>query len=97
MRLSDISGSTSVSIATSSDSGSTWSPYAGAPSVSANIYGGKIAISALGTTLLWSQMTGASGVQFSSNGAAFALSQGVPSGAIIAADKQNDTDRKSVV
>jgi len=91
VRLSGISGGTTVSLATSSDGGVSWTPYAGAPAVSANVYGGKIAISALGDTLLWTQATGLDGVQFSKNGSTFASSTGVPSGANIASDKLKNT------
>ncbi|KLO08325.1 CEL6 protein [Schizopora paradoxa] len=44
VRLSGIASSSTVSVATSTNGGSTWSPYAGAPSPSENIYGGKIAM-----------------------------------------------------
>ena len=71
MRLAGIAASTTVSVATSTDGGSSWSPYAGAPSVSENVYGGKIAMSASGDTLLWAQATGFSSVMVSKNGAAF--------------------------
>ena len=80
-------------MATSFDGGETWTPYAGAPSPSENIYGGKIAMSANGDTLLWSQATGFSGVRVSKNGAAFMASTGLPSGSTItiASDKLNNT------
>ncbi|KAL5482494.1 hypothetical protein ACEPAI_9088 [Sanghuangporus weigelae] len=93
VRVSGMSGSTSVSIATSTDGGETWSPYAGAPSPSENIYGGKIALSANGDTLLWTQANGFSGVRVSKNGAAFTTSTGLPSGSTItiASDKLNNT------
>jgi xyloglucan-specific exo-beta-1,4-glucanase len=83
-----MSGASSQQLATSTDGGETWAPYASAP---ANAYGGKIAISANGDTLLWSQATGLQGVQFSKNGAAFAQASGVPAGAVIASDKLNNT------
>lgn len=87
VRLSGISGSSSVSIANSSDGGVTWTPYPGAPSTDENIYGGKIALSANGDTLLWTQATGFSGVMVSKDGAPFTAVKGLPNGAIIASDK----------
>ncbi|EJC97846.1 Oligoxyloglucan reducing end-specific cellobiohydrolase [Fomitiporia mediterranea MF3/22] len=93
VRLSGIAGSSSVSVATSTDGGQTWSPYAGSPSISDNIYDGKIAMSANGDTLLWTQATGFSGVRFSKNGSPFTDSNGLPSGSTvqIASDKLNNT------
>lgn len=80
-----------MSVATSTDGGVTWAPYPGAPSVSDNVYGGKIAISANGDTLLWTQATGFSGVMVSKNGSPFTATTGLPSGSIIASDKLNNS------
>ncbi|THH08451.1 hypothetical protein EW145_g2691 [Phellinidium pouzarii] len=91
VRLSGISGSTSVSVANSSDGGATWTPYPGAPSIADNVYGGKIAMSASGNTLLWTQASGFSGVMVSKDGAPFTAASGIPNGAIIASDKLNNT------
>ena len=60
VRLADYSDTTSVTLATSTDGGSTWAPYPGAPAISANVHGGKITMSAQGDTLIW---TGATGFQ----------------------------------
>ena len=91
VRLAQMDGSGVAQVAISTDGGNTWAPYAGAPDPSTNAYGGKIAMSGDGDTLLWSQATNLQGVQFSSNGAAFAPAQGVPAGATIASDKLNNT------
>ncbi|KAH8114431.1 Oligoxyloglucan reducing end-specific cellobiohydrolase [Phellopilus nigrolimitatus] len=91
VRVSGISGSSSVSVATSTDGGITWSPYAGAPSTSENIYSGKIAMSADGDTLVWAQATGFSDVMVSKNGSSFSAAAGLPSGAIVASDRLNNT------
>jgi xyloglucan-specific exo-beta-1,4-glucanase len=83
--------STLPQIANSSDGGNTWSPYPGAPDPSANVYGGKIAMSANGDTLLWSQANNLAGVNYSKNGQSFQRATGVPDGAVIASDKLNNT------
>ena len=86
-----MSGSSVVQLAISSDGGESWSPHPGAPDPSANVYGGKIAMSANGDAILWSQANNLQGVQFSKNGAPFSQAQGVPSGAVIASDKLNNS------
>ncbi|KAI5118809.1 hypothetical protein M0805_005151 [Coniferiporia weirii] len=91
VRISGISGSTVASIANSSNGGATWTPYPGAPSTSENVYGGKIALSANGDTVLWTQASGFSGVMVSKDGAPFSAVSGLPSGAAIASDKLNNT------
>jgi xyloglucan-specific exo-beta-1,4-glucanase len=51
-------------------------------------YGGQVAYSASGDTVLWS--TGSMGVMYSQYTAAFAASSGLPATAYIASDKQSD-------
>ena len=51
--------------------------------------GGKVALSADGDTVLW--RTSANGVQVSKNKATFAAVSSLPSGAVIASDKKDNT------
>ena len=91
VRLSGASVS-SASVAISTDGGSTWNPFTGSPAVSANIYGGKIAISAKGTSIIWSDATGFNGSMISTNGGNFTAVNGLPNDVtIVTADKVNDT------
>ncbi|EIN03833.1 CEL6 protein [Punctularia strigosozonata HHB-11173 SS5] len=83
VRLAGIAGQP---IATSNDSGVTWTPLSTASSTAS---GGKIAISADGSTIVWSQASGLSGPQYSANGGAFAAPAGLPSSALVVADKLN--------
>jgi len=91
VRLGGVSGDTNPQVALSNDGGNTWfADYAApAPTQSANMYGGQIAMSANGDTLLWS--TTSNGVMKSQNQASFATVSAVPAGAVIASDKKNGT------
>lgn len=71
-------------IATSTDSGATWTTYANAPSYS----GGHVAYSASGTSIIWSI---GSGTYVAKSGGAFTAVTGLPTGAIVKADKTNDS------
>jgi xyloglucan-specific exo-beta-1,4-glucanase len=72
-------------IALSSNSGATWYQYYGAPDGN---YGGKVAISADGDTILWRNDNG---TRVSRNSNAFAAVTGIGSNAVIASDKKNNT------
>ncbi|KAG8888156.1 hypothetical protein FRB98_008265 [Tulasnella sp. 332] len=76
-------GSSAGQIATSGDGGHTWALYANAPTLS----GGNIQYSANATTILWASSTG---VYVAKNNGTFVASTGIPTGAIIKADKAND-------
>jgi len=83
---------TTASIAISTDGGSTWNPYAGAPSTTANVYGGKVAVSAKGTSIIWTGASGFNGPMISTNGGSFTAIKGLPSYVtLVTADKVNDT------
>ncbi|KAI0026021.1 family 74 glycoside hydrolase [Xylariomycetidae sp. FL0641] len=74
-------------VAVSSDGGKSWNVYSGADTT---MYGGDIAYSADGDTILWS--TDNSGVVRSQYSASFTAPEGsVPSGAAIASDKVDGT------
>ncbi|MCJ1313595.1 hypothetical protein MMC25_007274 [Agyrium rufum] len=73
-------------VALSSDSGATWAADVNAP---AGAYGGHIAISADGSSILWSSAS--NGVLVSSKGSAYTAPTLLSSGAVIAADKKNAT------
>ncbi|KAL9109937.1 MAG: hypothetical protein Q9227_005460 [Pyrenula ochraceoflavens] len=73
-------------VALSYDEGATWSADSGAPTT---YYGGKVALSAQGTTVLWSSAS--NGVLVSKNQASFSAVSSLSSGAAIAADRKNDT------
>ncbi|KAL0580288.1 hypothetical protein V5O48_001705 [Marasmius crinis-equi] len=75
---------TGKNVALSSDSGATWSQHYGAPE---NVGGGKVALSADGTTVLWS--TSSNGVLVSSNQATFTTVSSLGANAVIASDKKN--------
>ncbi|KAF9457081.1 Oligoxyloglucan reducing end-specific cellobiohydrolase [Collybia nuda] len=72
--------------ALSTDSGATWFPHSGAAD---NVSGGKVAISADGTTVLW--RTGSNGVQVSQNQGSFTSVSSLPATAVIASDKKSNT------
>ncbi|KAI5897742.1 glycoside hydrolase family 74 protein [Schizophyllum commune H4-8] len=73
-------------IALSTDSGANWNPsYAS----STDVQGGKVAISANATSIVWSSSS--NGVLVSKNSASFTAVSSVPSGAVIASDKVNDS------
>jgi len=75
----------SKQLALSSDSGATWSPHSGAPD---GVAGGKVAISADGTSILW--RTGTNRILVSGTTAAFTDVSSLPGGgSIIAADKKD--------
>ncbi|CAE6528734.1 unnamed protein product [Rhizoctonia solani] len=81
----DGSDATIKQIALSTDSGSTWAPYA---PTEGGLAGGKIAISATGETILWRN---SNGVSVSRNSGAFATVSGLSSNSAIASDKVNGT------
>ncbi|RPA93776.1 Oligoxyloglucan reducing end-specific cellobiohydrolase [Choiromyces venosus 120613-1] len=83
---SDSSGSTKQ-IAVSTNSGVSWTPHTGAPDGTS---GGNVALSADGTTILWRTGGGSVSVSAGTN-TAFTASSGVPSGAVIASDKKDNT------
>jgi xyloglucan-specific exo-beta-1,4-glucanase len=70
------------SLLLSSDSGSTWTTYPGSTPNN-----GKLTITANGTSIVFS---GSNGVSVATNNGAFVASTGVPSGAVVEADKAND-------
>ncbi|OTA80284.1 glycoside hydrolase family 74 protein [Hypoxylon sp. CO27-5] len=76
----------SQQIALSNDGGVSWSNYSGADT---SLSGGTVAYSANADTVLWS--TSVNGVQRSQDQAAFSAVSSLPSGAVIASDKQNNT------
>ncbi|KAJ8084220.1 hypothetical protein PM082_002987 [Marasmius tenuissimus] len=77
---------TGKNVVVSSDSGATWSVHNGAPD---NVSNGKVALSADGTTILWS--TGGNGVLVSQNNAAFTTVSSLGANAVIASDKKNNS------
>ncbi|KAI1204081.1 glycoside hydrolase family 74 protein [Annulohypoxylon truncatum] len=84
IRIGNSAGSQQAAV--SSDGGVTWSNYSGADTT---LSGGTIAYSAKGDTVLWS--TSSSGVQLSKNQGTFSATSSLPSSAVIASDKQNNT------
>ncbi|KAG8888148.1 hypothetical protein FRB98_008257 [Tulasnella sp. 332] len=77
-------GSGAGQLSTSGDGGLTWGYYAANSSA---LIGGKVRYSANASTVLWSSSTG---VFISKNNGTFVASTGIPTGAIIRADKAND-------
>ncbi|KAL1748917.1 glycoside hydrolase family 74 protein [Schizophyllum fasciatum] len=73
-------------IALSTDSGKTWNPSYAADDA---VQGGKVAISANATSIVWS--SSGNGVLVSTNSASFTAVSGLPDGAVIASDKVNDS------
>ncbi|KAI1452783.1 glycoside hydrolase family 74 protein [Annulohypoxylon moriforme] len=84
IRIGNSAGSQQAAV--SSDGGVTWSNYSGADTT---LSGGTVAYSAKGDTVLWS--TSSNGVQRSQNQGTFSASASLPSSAVIASDKQNNT------
>ncbi|KAF7310676.1 hypothetical protein HMN09_00610500 [Mycena chlorophos] len=76
----------SLQVALSNTGGSSWSIDYGASQVAE---GGHVAISASGDTVLWS--TNGQGVLVSQYTSAFSLVSSLPTGAVIASDKVNDS------
>jgi xyloglucan-specific exo-beta-1,4-glucanase len=72
-------------VALSSDSGATWSPYSPAPD---GAYGGKVAISANGDTILWRSATS---ISVSRNSGSFTAVSSLTTSSVIASDKKNGT------
>ena len=85
-RAGNAADGTTLQLAMSYDSGSTWSQNYAA---STSLAGGHVAISASATNLVWS--TSSNGVLYSSSSGSFSASSTIPSGAAIASDKRNDT------
>ncbi|KAH9944442.1 uncharacterized protein BXZ73DRAFT_87336 [Epithele typhae] len=79
-------GSQGKQIALSSNSGSTWYQDYGAPD---NVGGGKVALSADGDTVLWK--TPSNGIMVSQFTNSFAVVSSLPSTAVIASDKRNNS------
>ena len=77
---------TTIQIANSYDAGSTWSQNYAA---SASLAGGRAALSASATSIVWS--TSSNGVQVSKNSGGFTAVTGLSQGAFVASDKRNDT------
>ncbi|KAF8649812.1 hypothetical protein AX16_005577 [Volvariella volvacea WC 439] len=86
VRIGTGDSSSGKQVAFSSDSGATWSQHYGAPD---NVNGGKVAISADADTILW--RTSSNGVLVSQNQATFSAVSSLPSNAVIASDKKNNT------
>ncbi|KAK0456252.1 hypothetical protein EV421DRAFT_1886703 [Armillaria borealis] len=86
IRLGNGDSSTGKQVAISTDSGTTWSQDTGAPD---NVSGGKIAISADGDTVLW--RTSSDSVLVSQNTSAFTPVSTLPTSAVIASDKTNNS------
>lgn len=80
------SSSTDIQIAISSDFGVTWNPYYGG---STSTEPGKVAISADADTILL--MSSGTGPLISRNTATFSAVSTLPSGAVIASDKRNNS------
>lgn len=80
-------GSSGGQIATSADGGHTWTQYANAPSGTSS---GRVAYSANATSIVWTASS-PNGVFVAKSGGAFVASTGIPAGAIIKADKANDS------
>ncbi|KAG9032851.1 hypothetical protein FRB95_000935 [Tulasnella sp. JGI-2019a] len=78
-------GSGAGQLSTSFDGGHTWGLY---PANSSALIGGKVVYSAGATTILWAIPTG---TYISKNNGTFVTSTGIPAGAIIKADKANDS------
>lgn len=55
------------------------------------MYGGKIALSANGDSLVWAGASGLPGVSVSKNGSTFTATSGLASNAIVSSDKLNNT------
>ncbi|KAF9015345.1 hypothetical protein BDQ17DRAFT_1386098 [Cyathus striatus] len=86
VRIGTGDSSTGKQVALSSDSGVTWSQDYGAAD---NVSGGKVAISADADTVLW--RTGSNGVLVSQFTNAFVAVTTLPSDAVIASDKKNNS------
>ncbi|OTA98650.1 glycoside hydrolase family 74 protein [Hypoxylon sp. CI-4A] len=84
IRIGNSAGSQQAAI--SSDGGVTWSNYSGADTT---LNSGTVAYSAEADTVVWS--TGTSGVQRSENQGTFSTVSSLPSSAVVASDKQNNT------
>lgn len=86
VRIGNGDSSTGRQVALSYDSGYTWSQDYGAAD---NITGGHVALSADADTVLWS--TSSNGVLVSQYTSTFTAVSSLPSGAIIASDKKNNS------
>ena len=77
-----------MSLAVSTNSGSSWAPARSQPSGTTG--GGSMAVNANGTRVLWSP-AGAAGTYYttSTNGRTWTLSSGVPAQAVVASDRVN--------
>jgi xyloglucan-specific exo-beta-1,4-glucanase len=83
VRAGNSAGTNQIGVST--DGGVSWSIDYGS---STSEYGGQVAYSASGDTVVWS--TGTMGVMYSQYTAAFASSSGIPATAYVASDKQSD-------
>ncbi|KAI0594738.1 hypothetical protein F4775DRAFT_606026 [Biscogniauxia sp. FL1348] len=84
IRVGNTAGTQQVAV--SSDGGASWNAYPGADT---SMSGGSIAYAADAATVVWS--TSAHGVQRSQNQGSFSAVPSLPSGAVVAADKQNSS------
>ncbi|KAH6644909.1 family 74 glycoside hydrolase [Truncatella angustata] len=84
VRVGNVAGTQQVAVST--DGGSTWNINYGADTAT---YGGTVAYSANADTILWSSSS--NGVLRSQYQSTFAAVSSVPSGAVIASDKKNNT------
>lgn len=84
IRIGNTAGEQQVAV--SSDGGVTWNVYSGADTTKA---GGSVAYSADADTVLWS--TSSNGVQRSQYQSSFSAVSSLPSGAVVASDKKNNT------
>ncbi|RYO85613.1 hypothetical protein DL763_007022 [Monosporascus cannonballus] len=84
IRIGNTAGAQQVAV--SGDGGVTWNLYSGADTTKA---GGSVAYSADASTVLWS--TSGNGVQRSQHQSTFSAVSTLPSGAVIASDKKNNT------
>lgn len=86
VRVGNSSDGSQSQIVTSSDGGATWKSHLGTDN---STYGGNVAYSADGDTILWSSWNRE--VYLSRNGSDFTIVSSLAAGAVIAADKRNGT------
>jgi xyloglucan-specific exo-beta-1,4-glucanase len=84
--LSVVRISPDAKIFTSTDGGHAWTAY---PGSAAGLSAGHVTYTANASSIVWT--TDAGKTSFGLNGAAFVASTGIPTGAVVEADKANDT------
>jgi xyloglucan-specific exo-beta-1,4-glucanase len=84
--LSVVRVSPDAKIFTSTDGGHAWTAY---PGSAAGLSAGHVTYTANASSIVWT--TDAGKTSFGLNGAAFVASTGIPTGAVVEADKANDT------